>query len=130
MKNLFEGKTILVVDDEEYNWFLFKESLDDLHLEVLWAGVAQKAIDKIASGRRIDLVLMDIKLPIKDGYQATAEIKKINPSIPVIAQTAYSSPEEIFRCIKAGCDDYISKPIDFTELRIKMEKIFRKTGQA
>ncbi len=128
MKNIFEGKTILVVDDEEYNWFLFKESLNDLPIEVLWVGIAQKAIDIIASGRKVDLVLMDIKLPIKDGYQVTREIKEINPSIPVIAQTAYSSPEEIFRCIKAGCDDYISKPIDFAELRIKMEKIFRKAG--
>ncbi len=126
MNNLFEGKTILVVDDEEYNWFLFKESLADLKLNILWAGTAQKAIDLIESGSRIDLVLMDIKLPVKDGYQATMEIKKINKDVPIIAQTAYSSPEEIFRCIKAGCDDYISKPIDFTELKIKMEKIFRK----
>lgn len=126
MNNLFEGKTILVVDDEEYNWFLFKESLADLKLNILWAGTAQKAIDLIESGSRIDLVLMDIKLPVKDGYQATMEIKKINKDVPIIAQTAYSSPEEIFRCIKAGCDDYISKPIDFTELKIKIEKIFRK----
>ena len=125
MNEIFEGKTILMVDDEELNWLLFKDSLDDLPAEFVWARVAQEAIDLVSSGRKIDLILMDIKMPIKDGYTATREIKEINPMIPVIAQTAYASPEEHFRCLRAGCNDYISKPISFQELKIKMRKMLQ-----
>lgn len=123
---VFEGKTILVVDDEEFNWLLFKGTLDDIPAEFLWARVAQEAIDIVASGRKIDLVLMDIKMPIKDGYVATREIKDIDASLPVIAQTAYASNDEIHRCHAAGCDDYVSKPINFHELKVKMARLLRE----
>jgi two-component system cell cycle response regulator DivK len=123
---ILNGKTIMVVDDEEFNWLLFKSTLDDIRAEFVWARVAQEAIDIVASGRKIDLVLMDIKMPIKDGYQATREIKNINTGLPVIAQTAYVSHEETLRCHEAGCDDYIAKPIDFEELKRKMVKILRE----
>jgi CheY-like chemotaxis protein len=123
---ILNGKTIMIVDDEEFNWLLFKNTLDDIHAEFVWARVAQEAIDIVASGRRIDLILMDIKMPIKDGYQATREIKNINTAIPVIAQTAYASQEEMIRCQEAGCDDYISKPIDYDELKLKMANILKK----
>lgn len=126
MKDIFEGKTILIVDDEEINWLLFKDSLDDINAEFVWARVAQEAIDIVASGRKVDLVLMDIKMPIKDGYTATREIKNLNTLIPVIAQTAYANPEELHKCMHAGCDDYISKPIDFTELVSKMARMLLK----
>jgi two-component system, cell cycle response regulator DivK len=122
---IFNGKTIMVVDDEEFNWLLFKNSLEDIPAEFLWARVAQEAIDIVASGRRIDLVLMDIKMPFKDGYTATREIKDIDSTIPVIAQTAYASEDEKQRCLDAGCEDYVSKPIDYTELTIKMARILR-----
>jgi CheY-like chemotaxis protein len=125
MMDIYDGKTILVVDDEEFNWLLFKDSLDDIGAEFIWARVAQEAIDIVASGRKIDLVLMDIKMPVKDGYTATREIKSMNTLIPVIAQTAYAHPDEYSNCINAGCDDYISKPIDFRELRLKMERILQ-----
>jgi two-component system cell cycle response regulator DivK len=123
---IFKGKTIMVVDDEEFNWLLFKNSLYDIPAELIWARVAQEAIDIVASGRRIDLVLMDIKMPIKDGYAATREIRDIDNSIPVIAQTAYASEDEKQRCFDAGCTEYISKPIDYTELKFKMARVLRK----
>jgi CheY-like chemotaxis protein len=63
---------------------------------------------------------MDIQLPVMDGYVATHEIKKINPDIVVIAQTAYVLPEEKERAYEAGCDDYITKPIDAFELLNKI----------
>jgi two-component system, cell cycle response regulator DivK len=120
---IFEGKTIMVVDDEEFNWLLVKSFLEDIPAEFIWARVAQEAIDIVASGRKIDIVLMDIKMPFKDGYTATKEIKLIDDSIPVIAQTAYCSEEEKIRCYEAGCTEYVSKPIDYVELRRKMAKI-------
>lgn len=113
----------MVVDDEEFNWLLFKNALEDIKADFVWARVAQEAIDIIASGRKIDLVLMDIKMPIKDGYTATREIKNLNNSIPIIVQTAYANTDETRRCYEAGCDDYVSKPIDFEELKLKMAKI-------
>jgi CheY-like chemotaxis protein len=127
---IFNGKTIMVVDDEEFNWLLFKNFLDDVPAEFLWARVAQEAIDIVASGRRIDLVLMDIKMPYKDGYTATREIKILDNSIPVIAQTAYASDDEKQRCFDAGCVEYVSKPIDYTELRLKMARVLRDREKA
>jgi len=121
--DILKGKTIMVVDDEEFNWLLFKNALEDIKADFVWARVAQEAIDIIASGRKIDLVLMDIKMPIKDGYTATREIKNLNNSIPIIVQTAYANTDETRRCYEAGCDDYVSKPIDFEELKLKMAKI-------
>ena len=68
----------------------------------------------------IDLVLMDLQLPILDGYSATREIKKINASIPVIAQTAHVMSGEREKCLEAGCDDYLAKPI---RLQILMDTL-------
>jgi two-component system cell cycle response regulator DivK len=123
---IFIGKTIMVVDDEEFNWLLFKNTLEDLPAEFLWARVAQEAIDIVASGRKIDLVLMDIKMPVKDGYTATREIKSLNDSIPVIAQTAYASEYEKQKCFEVGCVEYVSKPIDYSELRRKMARVLHE----
>src|SRR4030042_6107341 len=120
---IFNGKTIMVVDDEEFNWLLFKNSFEDIPAEFLWARVAQEAIDIVASGRQIDLVLMDIKMPYKDGYTATREIKSLDNTIPVIAQTAYANEDERQRCFEAGCQEYVSKPIDYEELRQKMARV-------
>ena len=70
-------------------------------------------------------MLMDIKMPFKDGYTATREIKEIDSTIPVIAQTAYASEDEKQRCFDAGCEEYVSKPIDYLELKRKMASILR-----
>ena len=59
----------------------------------------------------VDLIFMDIQMPVMNGYDATKEIKKLYPSIPIIAQTAYSTKEEQKKAIMAGCDNFISKPI-------------------
>jgi len=58
------------------------------------------------------IILMDLKMPVTDGYDATKEIKQLNPNIPIIAQTAYSTRDDKEKAIKAGCNDFISKPID------------------
>jgi two-component system cell cycle response regulator DivK len=114
-QNLID-KTILIVDDEEYNWLLIKDLLEDFQVNVVWARVGQEAIDIVSSGGKIDLILMDMKMPILDGFDTTKEIKKINSDIPVIAQTAFCMPEEKERCFSCGCNAYISKPINFDEL--------------
>ena len=88
----------------------------------------RKAVDICAENNQIELVLMDIKMPIMDGYEATKKIKKLRPQLPVIAQTAYSTEEDIQKAIAAGCDDFISKPIDRSLLKpIITRYIFRTT---
>jgi PAS domain S-box-containing protein len=110
-------KQILIVEDERTNYNLLMIMLRPSQVKILWAMDGQEAIDMIREGKeQIDLILMDIRLPRINGYQATETIKEIKPSIPVIAQTAYAMDIEIQRAERAGCDGYITKPIDRNQL--------------
>jgi CheY-like chemotaxis protein len=100
----------LVVEDVDTNKIFFDAALRRTKAKILWAKDGQEAID-IFKANRIDLVLMDLQLPVMDGYTATREIKKIDPLIPIIAQTAHVMSGEREKCIEAGCDDYLAKPI-------------------
>jgi CheY-like chemotaxis protein len=106
----WEDKVILVVEDVDTNKIFFDAALRRTKAKILWAKDGQEAID-IFKANRIDLVLMDLQLPVMDGYTATREIKKIDPKIPIIAQTAHVMSGEREKCIEAGCDDYLAKPI-------------------
>ena len=105
------NKTILIVEDEEINFFYLKESLEETNVNLIYADNGCAAIDIFRSNPKIDLVLMDIKMPLMNGYTATSKIKAIRPYVPVIAQTAYALSGERKKSIDAGCDGYISKPI-------------------
>ena len=118
----FQGKKILIVDDEEFNWLLIKDALEETRVTVTWARVGQEAVDLVAAGEHYDLILMDMKMPVLDGFETTVLIKKINPEIPVIAQTAYAMPDERNKCMEVGCDDYLSKPISMEELLKTIKK--------
>ncbi len=112
----FRNKRILVVDDEEVNFLMIKDMLRDFGAEVIWARVGQEAIDLVQSGEKYHLVLMDMKMPILDGFQTTSALRKIDNSLKIIAQTAYAMDNEQEKCHAAGCDDYLSKPISMNEL--------------
>ncbi len=115
------GKTFLVAEDEEDNYRYLEVALSLNNANLIWARDGQEAVDLFRKTENIDLVLMDIKMPIMDGYQATHLIKSIKPGVPVIAQTAYSIAEEREKSIKAGCDGYIAKPINFNDLQILIQ---------
>lgn len=117
-------KTILIVEDDISSSFFLKEVLVDTEADLLFASNGKEAIKKCIDNSDIDLVLMDIQMPEMDGYTATEEIKKIKPDILVIAQTAYSLPEEETKAYEAGCDDYITKPIEMFELLNKIAALF------
>lgn len=102
---------LMIVDDEENNWLFMLDVLRPSKAKLIWARVGQEAIDMVKSGKKIDVILMDMKMPFMDGYETTRAIKKINNTIPVIAQTAYALPKEKAKCLEAGCDAYIAKPI-------------------
>ena len=117
----FEDKTIMVVEDEDSNYVLLDKMLKMRKAKVIIANNGQEAINIISkNGRKIDLVLMDIKMPIVNGYEATKKIKELKSGLPIIAQTAFKTSGEKERCLKAGFDDYVSKPYD---KRILMSKI-------
>lgn len=106
----WEDKVILVVEDVDTNKIFFDAALRRTKAKILWAKDGQEAIDMFKANT-IDLVLMDLQLPVMDGYTATREIKKINQNIPIIAQTAHVMSGEREKCLEAGCDDYLAKPI-------------------
>ncbi|MDO8929463.1 MAG: response regulator, partial [Bacteroidota bacterium] len=105
--------TILIVEDEEVN-YLYLEALielTNLNTKLIHAKNGKEAIETCKKNEQINLVLMDIKMPVMNGYEATKEIKKYRPGLPVIAQTAYSAEEDEVMAKAAGCNDFISKPI-------------------
>ncbi len=109
------GKNILVVEDDKNTFPLIEEIINPTNAKILWAKNGQEAV-KICQNNNIDLVLMDIRLPVMDGYEATRKIKAINKTLPVIAQTANAMSEQKTKALEAGCDDYIAKP--YTEKEI------------
>lgn len=106
----WKSKTILVVEDVDTNKIFFDAALRRTSARILWAKDGQEAID-LFKANEIDLILMDLQLPIMDGYTATKEIKKIDSKVPIVAQTAHVMSGEREKCLEAGCDDYLAKPI-------------------
>jgi signal transduction histidine kinase/CheY-like chemotaxis protein len=106
----YAGK-VLIVEDVEYNEILLKGMLRKYDLELLVARNGKDALTIFKSHSDFNLVFMDIKLPDIDGYEVTREIRKVNTSMPIIAQTAYAFSEDREKAIEAGCNDLISKPI-------------------
>lgn len=105
-------KTLLLVEDEEVNFLYIKELLNITGITLIHAPSAEKAIELCKSSIIIDIILMDMRLPGIDGFEATRIIKRMRNNTPVIAQTAYAMENERKDCIDAGCDQYITKPFD------------------
>lgn len=103
-------KIILVAEDVESNFKLIRYFLNGSNAEVLHAYNGKEAVEKCLSSQHIDLVLMDIKMPVMDGYTAVKLIREKNPSIPIIAQTAYADDKD--KAFECGCTGFISKPFD------------------
>ncbi len=104
--------TVLVAEDDEISFLYLNELLSQSNVNVLHALNGVEVVELCKQHDHIDLVLMDIKMPILNGFEATREIKKINAKLPVIAQSAYVSVKDKMKANKAGCDDYVEKPID------------------
>ena len=102
-------KTILVAEDNDSNFILMTYILKR-NYQVVRARHGQEAVDIVKKGG-IDLVLMDIKMPIMDGLEATRLIKEVNPKLPVVALTANAFDSDRRLAKEAGCDDFLSKPV-------------------
>ena len=102
---------ILIAEDEEFNYLYMAESLSEFNVKLYRAKDGLSALEICRSNPQIQQVLMDIRMPVMDGYTATKEIKKFRSDLPIIAQTAYAMESDKRKALEEGCDDYISKPI-------------------
>jgi len=110
------GKTILIAEDDKSSYLLLKGLLKGTNVSLIWAENGVEALEIFISNPYIDLIMLDIKMPLMNGLDLAAEIRKTNKKIPIIAQTAYAMSEDKDNAIAAGCDYYIPKPISVTEL--------------
>ena len=109
--NLY-GFNILIVEDELSNLFIIRRILNSTNAQLFIARNGIEALKKLKANKNIDLVLMDLEMPVMDGYEATKIIKEENNKMIVIAVSGYSSENEKQRALDAGCDNYIIKPVN------------------
>lgn len=122
--NLFKNLKILIAEDEKAVDTYLSVILKNIGREILHTENGLEAVNACKGNKDIDLVLMDIKMPAMNGYEATMEIRKFNKDVIIIAQTAYALIGDREKAIEAGCNDYITKPIRREELMDMLAKYF------
>ncbi len=118
----WEERSILMVEDDPVNMKFLTVLLLNTGANLLYASNGKEALELLEQNK-VDLVLIDMQMPVMDGYEATRLIKKKYPRLPVIAQTAYAIKSDEMECRAAGCDDYIAKPIDKNKLYAKIQEL-------
>lgn len=116
------GKKVLIAEDDESNYQYLNLILEDAGINSLRAETGKEAVELCQENEDIDLVLMDLKMPVMNGFEAARKIKQFRPDIRIIAQTAYAMFDEIQRALNAGCDDYIAKPYNREQLLAVLAK--------
>jgi len=120
--NIWKGKTILIAEDELVNYMFLEVLFEETGAILIHAADGRMAIDAVKANPDINIVLMDIKMPNINGLEATKQVKAMRPQLPVIAQTAYAMQDDEYKALQAGCNAYISKPIDANKLISLMKK--------
>ncbi|MDT8394590.1 MAG: ATP-binding protein [Bacteroidales bacterium] len=124
LKNL----KVLIVEDDEISYSLLKRMIQNISKEILYAMTGAEAIEICRNNPDLDLVLMDIRMPVMDGSEATRTIRQFNKDVIIIAQSAYAFSRDKETAIKAGCNDHIPKPINRNRLYELIEKHCKKTS--
>jgi len=118
----WSNRTILIAEDDEISFKYLDLILSRrTNANVLWAINGQMAVEFCRQFLHIDLVLMDIQLPVISGIEAIRQIKAFRPALPIIVQTANAFGDECENCYAAGCDDFITKPVNIQQLLYKIE---------
>ncbi|MCB2219365.1 MAG: PAS domain S-box protein [Bacteroidetes bacterium] len=125
-KHDWSGKVILVAEDEVSNFELISATLFKTNAKIVRAVNGKEAVDMINTNQQVDLVLMDIRMPVMNGYEATREIRKMNTTLPIVSLTAYAMSDDIEKSLDAGCNAHISKPFNPRDLLNKLEVYFQK----
>lgn len=119
---------ILLVEDDDNLGYILKEYLSLNDLDVEWAKDGEEGLQTFVGGA-FDLCILDVLMPKKDGFQLGAEIKKINPQVPLIFLTAKSLKVDKLKGFKLGADDYIVKPVDEEELIARIHAVLKRSGK-
>lgn len=124
MEEKLKNKTVLIVDDDERNRYALSSYLDMLEMNVVTADDGESALNLLRSGKNFDLILLDIMMPVMDGYEMLRILRSDDTfsQIPVIAVTARAMKGDDVKCLQAGASDYIPKPIDLKNFLSKMIK--------
>jgi CheY-like chemotaxis protein len=115
-------KTVLIAEDDMASFLYLKEILDEFDVTITHAKNGLEAIGLIKDGGTFDLILMDLKMPLINGLEATRQIRQINNTTPIIAQTAYASEKDKKTALHAGCNDYMVKPISYDKFMSVVSK--------
>lgn len=121
-----QNLNLLVAEDDEISFRLISKIMEQCCKMILRAKTGREAISVYAEHPEIDVILMDVKMPDMDGYEATRRIRKISKHVIVIAQTAYGLENDYELAIKAGCNDYMAKPIDPTALHAMINSLLEE----
>lgn len=119
-------ESILIVDDDVNLCTVLREELTEIGYDAHSVNGADEAFDFLASGRQVDLILLDLKMPIKDGFYVLQTLRAKKMNIKVIVLTAYADVKSAIDSAKMGASDFISKPYDFDELLITIRKVLQK----
>ncbi|RLD42108.1 MAG: response regulator [Bacteroidetes bacterium] len=111
MENKWEDKVILIVDDIKINYILITRQLRKYGASFVWLKDGTEVVKYVQSKKQVDLILMDVRMPNLNGVEATIVIKKLNPKIPIIMQTACVMGDDCDKLEDSQCDDIIYKPI-------------------
>ncbi len=131
VSGVFAGRRILLVEDVEINREIVQTLLEPTKVDIDCAENGEQAVRMFSeSPQKYDMIFMDVQMPIMDGYEATRSIRALNipeaKTIPIVAMTANVFKEDIERCLEAGMDGHVGKPIDFDEVFGKMQSYFDK----
>lgn len=122
----FREHTILIAEDIDFSFLYIEAVLRRTGVKILWAQNGKEAIEHVKTNQDIDLILMDMHMPVMNGYDATEVISNLRPELPVIAQTAFVLPEDMKKCYAAGCSGYLAKPIRKEQLINTLAEYFEK----
>lgn len=125
LQHKWGDKTLLLAEDEEDNAYFIQTALIPTGIKIITALNGFEAVEICRKNKDISLVLMDIKMPETDGLEATRIIRSFNKDLPIIAISAYAFSSDTEKCIEAGCNDYISKPIVIDQLLVLIKKYLK-----
>ena len=118
-----KNKHVLIAEDVPANFKFISAVLRGTNAKLTWAKNGKEAVEAVLEGGDFDMILMDLRMPIMDGYKASRHIKSIAPKLPIVALTAYAVDGDMEKALEAGCDDYLKKPVSIQNLYEKL-KIF------